>query len=289
MRKFLLTLSCLSVFLAPGTVIAGCPAHFAGGADPIFTNQAIAAETKEICFLEYAVMHSGLTRTPLWSAEHLTAERVEAARTLKRHDDFHAEPFLAGEARAELTDYTHSGYDRGHMSPSGDFSTPEAQDESFSLANIVPQDSWNNQYLWEGIESAVRTLAVKDGDLYVITGPLFRKGDSTHVKHVLVPALLFKAVYDKRRNEAGVYIAENKKTWDYKVISVSELETLVGINLFPAMPFKVKQVAMALPAPTPHNAKYAGNDNRRNHSTVPHAGWMATKVAKGLMHSYLRY
>lgn len=39
-------------------------------------------------------MHSGVTRGPLWSAEHLVRANVEAARELVRRDSFHAEDAL---------------------------------------------------------------------------------------------------------------------------------------------------------------------------------------------------
>ena len=72
--------------------------------------------------------------------------------------------------RAELKDYAKSGYDRGHMTPSADMPTPSSQEESFSLANMVPQDHYNNTGIWSNIESATRYLAKKKGSLYIITG-----------------------------------------------------------------------------------------------------------------------
>jgi DNA/RNA non-specific endonuclease len=59
------------------------------------------------------------------------------------------------------------------MTPSGDMPDERSQYDTFSLANLVPQEPKNNRGIWEGIESAVRQLAEKRGELYVITGPLF--------------------------------------------------------------------------------------------------------------------
>ncbi|CAN0316043.1 unnamed protein product, partial [Phaeothamnion confervicola] len=53
-------------------------------------------------------------------------------------------------------------------------SSPEALDETFSLANISPQvgPGFNRDY-WRRLESFVRSLSDTFEDVYVITGPLF--------------------------------------------------------------------------------------------------------------------
>ena len=71
--------------------------------------------------------------------------------------------------RGELADWTHSGWDRGHLSPSGDFAGLTAQQESYALSNVVPQALGLNRGAWEGIEAAVRGLANAEGELYVLT------------------------------------------------------------------------------------------------------------------------
>ena len=102
------------------------------------------------------MLHSGISRTPLYSAEHLTRVNLEAAKTLSRKDSFHAESTLTAQDRAELKDYVRFGYDWGHMSPNADFATRSAQAESFCLANMVPQVHVNNAGIWVGIEGAAR-------------------------------------------------------------------------------------------------------------------------------------
>jgi len=250
----------LAGLLLAGSVFAetDCPEHFAKGAAPEISRSAIKARTKELCFTSYAVMHSGITRTPLWSAEHLTQERIEAGANLPRPpaNAFHAEPRLPAADRAELSDYKRSGYDRGHMSPNHDMPTPEAQRESFSLANIVPQSPWINQNLWAGIEQAVRSRVLQGGELYVITGPLFEGEELGQLNgRVLVPTSVFKAIYDPRRQTASAYVASNDvkaRGWNYDTLTIAELERRIGIDLFPGMPEAVKRTPWQLPQPERH-------------------------------------
>ena len=124
-----------------------CPRQFVAGIAPQILNSKMAASTTLLCFNAYALMYSGISRTPLWSAEHLHENGSTDLQSPKRRNAFHAEPRLPRSERSELRDYAHSGFDRGHMTPSGDMPTPQAQYESFSLANIVPQNPESNQQL----------------------------------------------------------------------------------------------------------------------------------------------
>ena len=122
---------------------------------------------------DFATLHSGIARTPLWSASHLTQARISQARTLARVDSFHAESRLPADERAELSDYRRSGYDRGHIAPNGDMATTGSQYDSFSLANIAPQNGEHNRHLWRHIETQTRQLAIEYGEVYVVTGVAF--------------------------------------------------------------------------------------------------------------------
>lgn len=233
-----------------------CDAHFVQGKAPEFITQKLAVRAVPLCFESYAVMHSGLSRTPLWAAEHLTADHIVETEMIKRHNTFHSESRLPADDRAELKDYAHSGYDRGHMAPSGDMPNKHAQYESFSLANMIPQNPNNNQNLWAGIEDSVRKFAKYRGELYVITGPIFDGASVERINfRVLVPSQIFKAIYDPVGQAAAAYIAPNARGSAYQVISIADLEKRTGINLFPALDARSKAVAMELPEPRPHGRK----------------------------------
>lgn len=233
-----------------------CPEHFAGGRAPDLVNPRLAPGTRALCFQAFALLHSALTRTALYSAEHLTAERIEAARGTPRSGNFHAEAALPPGERADLADYARSGFDRGHLAPSGDMPDAEAQQESFTLANMVPQAPKLNRGVWEGIESAVRTLAERSGELYVVTGPVFKGEHLATIGDVVVPTYVFKAVLDPRRRRAAAYVAENTDEAAWTPLSIAQLTRLIGIDVFPALPPRARDAMLRLPEPTPHG--YAG-------------------------------
>ncbi len=236
-----------------------CAAHFADGAPPEIVVEKVAEKTRSLCFKGFAVLHSGVSRTPLWSAEFLTAERVGQARMVKRKNAYHEETQLPFWHRAELEDYVRSGFDRGHLSPSGDMATDQEQYESFSLANIIPQHRKNNQILWEGIEYSTRELVFERGDLYVVTGPIFEGEELQRLNgRVLVPSHVFKAIYDPARGEAGAYVAANEAGHAYQVVSIAALEKRIGIRLFPRMRADVRTAGMQLPAPQPYKYRSRG-------------------------------
>lgn len=224
-----------------------CTDHYVGGTAPRILNAKLAKQTTELCFNVFSVVHSGVTRTPLWSAEHLEAGNLAAASALSRENSFHAEPRLSPRQRAELADYARSGFDRGHMAPNGDMPDRDSQRDSFSLANIVPQDGENNRHMWAAIEGAVRNMAKKEGDLYVVTGPAFLGSDLRKVGNVLVPTHLYKLVYSPRQKAGAAWFVENTADAKPNVVPVPELERIIGIDLLPALSPQEKERVLRLP------------------------------------------
>jgi endonuclease G len=60
---------------------------------------------------------------------------------------------------------------------------------------------------------------------------------------------MFKAVYDPKRNEAGAYLVDNTEGAQVQIISISELEKLSGISIFPSISSQTKSNGMRLPEP----------------------------------------
>jgi endonuclease G, mitochondrial len=239
-----------------------CRQHFAGGVVPALLVKNLTEKTRELCSSGHATLHSGVTRTPLYSAAHLTKERLSDARELVRTDSFRLDTRLPVEERSTLMDFSRSGYDRGHLVANSDSGNVEEQADTFLLSNIVPQSPTHNRHLWSSIEISSRAMAMRAGEAYMITGVAFlsRNANGKTIglmqigSGVVVPTHLFKALYFPRQNTASAWLSLNPVCriseekdgnnhskpceWDsdgkqYEVISINDLKARVGIDPFP--------------------------------------------------------
>lgn len=226
---------------------AVCLDQFYREIPPYLVKASLTKHSYPLCYNGFNVMYSGVSKTPLWVAEHLTTKRL--SNKIKREDSFHEESRVSAAHRATLSDYRGSGYDRGHMAPNADMSNKEAQFHSFSLANMVPQSPKNNQQVWRELEEATRAMVSKQkNDMYVITGPVFAgKKLKTIGQGVIVPTGVFKAIYVPKTDVIGVYYAPNDNSLKVKIMSVCQLEEQIGINLFPQLTAEQKRNTYQLP------------------------------------------
>jgi endonuclease G len=214
-----------------------CLQLFANGRPPLIQQQD-GLQPRALCFSSFAILHSGKTRTPIFVAERLSRQVLLKARDIQRTDEFYDEARLPGADRAMLEDYRKSGFDRGHMAPAGDMANAQSMAQSFSLANIVPQNPVNNRKAWAGIEKATRKYVMRAaGDVFVITGPVF-DGISPTIgdNRVWVPQHLFKLVYDPETHRAWAHWLDNTETARAgKPISYEELVRRTGIQFLPGI------------------------------------------------------
>lgn len=172
-----------------------------------------------------------------WVYYRLSSENVtkESART----DNFREDPLvLSGSAKP--SDYTKSGYDRGHLCPAADMTqSAEAMSETFYMSNMSPQVPAFNRGIWKRLEEQVREWGSKE-QIYVITGPVFKdvKGKIGN-SGVTVPGFFYKVIYSPSRRQMIGFVLPNGKEKgripDY-VVSVDSVESLTGIDFFPQLP-----------------------------------------------------
>lgn len=188
----------------------GCKQLFPGGKPIPLTVVSADWIPRGLCSDAFAVLYSGKSKTPLVVVERLNRQQIDDADE-KRTNEFFADPRLPASERAYLDDYKGSGYDRGHMAPAGDAPTPTAMAQSFSLANMVPQDATHNRKVWRKVETDTRKYARRaQGDVFVFTGPLFDPGHETIGRNkVWVPTRIFKLVYDQATGRAWAHVLPN--------------------------------------------------------------------------------
>lgn len=225
-----------------------CPEHYAAARPPAILDSAIAGGALELCSQGYGVLYSAEAKSPIFAAEYLSPARVfKAYDRRSRSNDFRPDERVARRGRASLEDYRGSGFDRGHLAPSADMETAEADSESFLLTNIVPQDPQLNRNLWAAIEKAVRALA-KHRPVYVVTGVIWEPhtGQTVGRGRVRVPAYLYKAVYDPYTRAGAAYLVANAPNQPHRELTLAELSQVAGVSPFPGA-----HVASTLRLPRP--------------------------------------
>jgi endonuclease G, mitochondrial len=203
---------------------------------------------------QYAVSYNCYRGTPNWVSWQLNPSWLGST---PRQDDFRADTTLpSGCYRVSGTDYSGSGFDRGHMAPSADRTNTIANNSAtFLMTNMIPQAPDNNQGIWANLESYCRDLVVNQGkELYIIsgsygTGGTGSNGTKTTIANgnVTVPARTWKVIVVLNRPNSGAssvttstrVIAVNipntqgvrYANWrDYRV-SVDSIEVNTGYNL----------------------------------------------------------
>lgn len=185
-----------------------CRQFFPANQPPVVPN---SPALRELCFSSFAILHSGRSKTPVFVVQRLNRRMLLQAQSIGRNDRFYPEARLPSAERAELDDYRLSGYSRGHMAPAADMHTAEAMAQSFSLANMVPQNQQHNSGPWNKIEQDTRKYIMRaNGDVYVFTGPLYSGETKTiGAGRVAVPSHLYKLVHDPAAGRSWVHWQAN--------------------------------------------------------------------------------
>lgn len=213
-----------------------CSLNYYANTTPVIINSKLSKKTQDICFDGFAVKYSYISKTALWSAEHLTVQRLEQAKLLPRNDNFHEENQINGFDKPLLSDYIGSGYDRGHLSPNADMQDTRQQYDSFSLANIIPQDPELNRGAWADMEKQVRYNTLRYGESYVVTGVIFDSSKTSAIKNkIFIPTAMYKAVFYPSKNKVEVYFAQNNSSNQVDIISLDRLIQISGVNPFPTL------------------------------------------------------
>ena len=205
-----------------------------------------SVEEDILCYEGFTVSYNHSTLVPNWVAYELTAEELEGGYHTQS-SNFSRDPNLRGR-QASREDYSHSGWDKGHMAPKADLRWSEkAYWQSHYFPNICPQNHQLNGGDWNSLEKAVRRWAKEYGRVWIVCGPIFDScrygtiGDSM----VQVPDAFFKALLiPKGEGYYGVaYIMPNEgrhHPLSHYACTIDQLEECIHRDLFPALPDDVE-------------------------------------------------
>jgi len=204
---------------------------------------------------QYSMSYSRDNGGPNWVSWHLDASWLGSA---PRQDDFRADTTLpTGWYRVQATDYSGSGFDRGHMCPSADRTvTIAANSATFLMTNMIPQLPANNQGVWANLESYSRTLVSQGNELYIISGG---HGLQFFIAngHVAVPAQTWKVIIvlpvgsnDVSRVTTSTrtiaVVMPNSGTigsdWRAYRVSVDQVEAITGFDFFSSVSSGIQAV-----------------------------------------------
>ena len=123
---------------------------------------------------QYTLSYNHRNGGPNWVAWHTDESNLGDA---KRKDRFHPDPDLPRDWQILPTDYKNSGYDRGHVCPSGDrTNSPEDNDTTFCMSNMMPQTPELNRNVWASLEDYLRDQVKAGNEVYEVAGPAGNAG-----------------------------------------------------------------------------------------------------------------
>lgn len=209
------------------------------------TRYGVPAADQLLFNRHYILGYSCYFRQAKWALEIVDPDKSD----VKRADNFRPDYRIPEMFRADLADYTGSGYDRGHLIASANQRETEIQNsETFLLSNMSPQKPKFNRNIWKKLEQAIRQLDARKKILetYVICGPIFYfdtdvsiiGAEDNNAVTLPIPHAYFKSVLtenDKGALHMWSFIMPNEpsnKPLDEFLVPTTKVEKLSGLFLW---------------------------------------------------------
>ncbi len=225
-------------------------------------SNAVTNENQPLNYLmeksTYCLSYNRDDRRPNWVSWHLDTTWLGST---PRQDDYRPDPALpASWYHVQASDFSGSGYDRGHMCPSGDRTKTVADNSStFFMTNMIPQAPENNQITWASLESYCRTLANQGNEMYIISGGWGTSG-FIGSGQVALPTSTWKViiVLPSGSNDVGRVTTSTRtiavlmpnqnginSDWRSYRVTVDSIEALTGYDFFSNVPVGIQAVIEA--------------------------------------------
>ena len=204
---------------------------------------------------QYAFDYSDNNGEPNWVSWDLTAGDIGSSG---RSGSFFTDTRLPSTFfHVTTSNYTGSGFDRGHMCPSADRTDTVAHNNVvFFMSNILPQTADNNQGPWERFETYCRTLSQSGFEVLITSGPSTFSGRFIPSGAAAIPGYTWKVavvvplgsgtavsritsstrvIALKVPNIAGI----RSNPWQNYLTSTNAIQTATGYTFFRTLPASV--------------------------------------------------
>ncbi|MDX1958974.1 MAG: DNA/RNA non-specific endonuclease [Leptospiraceae bacterium] len=208
---------------------------------------------------QYVLSYNDTNAYPNWVSWELNSSWLGDE---KRSNDFRRDKSLPESfKRISKDDYSNSGFDKGHLCPSGDrTATKEDNSETFLLSNMIPQSPRSNRGTWKYLEEFARKEVSNGKELYIIAGAYGVGGVGTKgyeeilVNKITVPSRTWKliAIFPEKLpldtsfdlvSKARLIAVDMpnsdeaiEKDWKRYRVSIDSIEEKTGFDFFKHLP-----------------------------------------------------
>ena len=219
--------------------------------------------------INYCMEYDCNLKAQRWSAFRWDSKTIDKA--VSRTDAWAVDPLIPSKYQTSQSDYSGSGYTRGHIVASEDrVYSKDANEQTFYYSNMHPQlYSFNTEGVWWDIENKLIRNRYCNFDitktnyfcdtLYVVKGGSTGEGQYTWVgrsNRLLCPkyffvALLRKSSKDKTQNgyaAIGFWMEHKNNDSSYTAynytpyaVSIDRLEELTGLDFFCNLPDDIEK------------------------------------------------
>ncbi len=201
-------------------------------------------------YAHYAVGYDNSRKCPAWVVYELDGP-VTFQGAVPDRPTFATE--FKTSAHVSNSDYTNSGFDRGHLYPAyAAFSRygPEGFRETFIMSNVIPQPHAVNAGIWEDLETDIAGRSHQGGgwaeslrNVTVINGPIYSDQPDHFRSGVTIPSECFSVVLDYQEDDGGykalAFKMPNKgkptgplSRW---LVTIRSIETNTGLDILSGM------------------------------------------------------
>jgi endonuclease G len=172
----------------------------------------------------FTIYYSTKFKSPVAAYTLIDGSKIDK-KNIKKRPSFKIDKRIKRLFRTKTSEYTNSGYDRGHFGASDasfDYSK-ESLDSTYLMSNVVPQTKETNRKAILSIENRIRSLARKYKSVGVTTLAFINSNSKELKNHIKIPDAFGKIIIlpGNLQKECFYVLNKGKHKKNYKYYSYS--------------------------------------------------------------------